>query len=57
MKKPQFSAMVEKKRAFFISMGVLIFLACMYGILGSHGGLSTPFNQRQTSVKASLTAL
>jgi hypothetical protein len=35
MEKPQFSAMVEEKRAFFISMGVLIFLACMYGILGS----------------------
>jgi hypothetical protein len=35
MEKPGFSTMVEEKRAFFISLGVLVFLACMYGILGS----------------------
>ena len=35
MKNPQFSGVTEEKRAFFISMGVLVFLGCMYGILGS----------------------
>ena len=28
-------ALVNEKRAFFISLGVVVFLACMYGILGS----------------------
>ena len=35
MEKSEMLALVNEKRAFFISLGVVVFLACMYGILGS----------------------